>query len=396
MADRPRIPIAKPVFGAKEEELLLATLRSGWVTQGPRVEEFEAAFAASIGSAEAVAVSSGTAALFLSLKSQGIGRGDEVLVPSLTFIATVNAIVHCDATPVFVDVDPATYNIDADSVARALTPQTAAVIAVHQLGMPADLDALTAVTQPRGIPIIEDAACAVGSRYKGAPVGASGNLAAFSFHPRKVLVTGEGGMITLNDSSLARRLRRLRHQGMSVSDAERHRAQRVVIEQYDEIGFNFRMSDLHAALGLAQLAGLDRHLERRRAIAARYEQGLRHIADVQPPAAPDYADPNFQSYIVRVNGAGCDERDRLMDAMLSRGVVTRRGLMASHAEPCYRGAKTEGALPHTETAARETLLLPMYVELTEDDQDRVLQVLDESLEAGFQTTANRNSKGSRR
>jgi perosamine synthetase len=370
-----RIPVAKPSFDEEEERLVCDALRSGWVTQGPRVEEFERRLAGAVGAAEAVAVSSGTAALFLSLHALGIGPGAEVIVPSLSFIASANAIVHCGATPVFVDVDPRTYNIDPSEVAAAITPRTRAVLVVHQLGMPADLDRIEHIARPRDIRVIEDAACAIGSRFKGRPVGSSGNPVAFSFHPRKVLVTGEGGMITTNDADLAARLRRLRHQGMSVSDMERHRGDRVIIEEYPEIGYNYRLSDLHAALGLAQLTKLDRFLDRRRALAARYHTALRELESVEPPVTPDYAEPNFQSYIVRLRDADQSLRDRVLNEMQRRGVATRRGLMASHHEPCYRGARRSGSLPHTTAAAQQTMILPMYPDLTEDDQAYVMSAL---------------------
>ena len=374
---RRRIPVTRPAFDEREERRLVETLRSGWVTQGPRVVEFEERFAETVGSKEAVAVTSATTALFLTLHAMGIKPGDEVIVPSLSFIASANAIAHCGATPVFVDVDQRTYNIDPGEIAAALTPTTRAVMVVHQLGLPADLDAIREITEDLGVSLIEDAACAVGSCYKGRPIGSSGNPACFSFHPRKVLVTGEGGMITTRDAELAARLRRLRHQGMSVSDLERHAADRVIIEEYPEIGYNFRLSDLHAAVGLAQLEKLERFLERRRSLARRYGAELAAVDGVESPWVPDHAEPNFQSYIVRLTGFDAARRDRLLDAMQQRGVATRRGLMASHLEPCYRGARTVGSLRRTEQAAAQTVVLPIYNEMTDDEQDYVVQQLAE-------------------
>jgi perosamine synthetase len=371
--ERRVIPLAAPSFGAEEERALVETLRSGWVTQGPRVAEFERRFAERVGAREAVAVSSCTTALFLSLHVLGIGPGDEVVVPSLSFIASANAIVHCGGTPVFADVDPATLNLAPASVEEALSPRTRAILVVHQLGLPADLDPIEACARRVGVPIVEDAACAVGSRYRGRPVGGSGHLACFSFHPRKVLVTGEGGIITTSDPELAARLRRLRHQGMSVSDLERHRADRTSIESYEEIGYNFRLSDLHAAVGIVQLGRLDELLRRRRAIAARYGAALRQSAVVELPACPPWAEPNHQSYAVRLRGASRAERDAFLEAMRRRGVATRRGVMAAHLEPCYRGARVGGPLVHTEQAAAQTVCLPMYADLVERDQERVIE-----------------------
>jgi perosamine synthetase len=394
-----RVPLARPSFDEREEKAVAEVLRSGWVTQGPRVGAFEERFAETVGAAHAVAVSSATAALFLSLRALGVGPGDEVVVPSLSFIASANAVAHAGATPVFADVDPRTYDLDPAAVEAALGPATRAVLAVHQLGMPAELDALQRIADRSGVALVEDAACAVGSRYRGRPVGGSGNLACFSFHPRKVLVTGEGGMITTSDGDLAARLRRLRHQGMSVSDLERHRAERVVFERYDEIGYNFRLSDLHAALGLVQLEKLPQLLEHRRRLAARYARALSALPRLEAPFVPEHVEPNFQSYIVRLTGARCEERDALIQALQGRGVATRRGLMAIHREACYREdgpGRAGGPLPHTEAAADQTLVIPLYPELSDEEQDYVVAQLAEALASlgpGATVARERTAKG---
>ncbi len=382
-----RVPVTAPSFGAEEERLLLETLRSGWVTQGARVAAFEERFAAAVEAREAVAVSSCTAGLFLCLHASGIGPGDEVVVPALTFIATANAVVHAGATPVLADVDPRTYNLDPKAAEAAFSPRTRAVLLVHQLGMPADLPAFEALAAERGVLLLEDSACAVGSRLAGRPIGGSGHTGCFSFHPRKVLVTGEGGMITTADSELAARLRRLRHQGMSVSDLERHRADRVITERYPEIGYNFRMSDLQAAVGLAQLDKLDALVARRRALGARYDAALADVPGLVTPAVPESALPNFQSYIVRLSGADRAARDRVQDAMQRRGVATRRGLMAVHREEPYRHALRAGPLRHSEEADAQTLLLPLYADLSHEDQDYVVEQLREVLAAEPRTRA---------
>ncbi len=374
-----RVPLARPSFGEEEERLLCEALRSGWVTQGPRVAEFEERFAAAVGARKAVAVSSGTAALFLALHALGIGAGDEVIVPALTFIATTNSVVHTGAAPVLVDVDPRTYNLDPEQAAAAVTPRTRALLVVHQLGLPADLDALQKLADRHGLVVVEDSACAVGSRYKARPIGSSGNLNCFSFHPRKVLVTGEGGMITTDDAELAARLRRLRHQGMSVSDLERHRADRVIIEEYPEVGYNFRLSDLHAAVGLGQLAKLGNLVSKRRTLAARYNAAFADLESLVPPWVPADVEPNYQSYVVRLRGADRVFRNGVLDAMRARGVATRRGLMAVHTEPAYRGARTAGSLRHTEEADEQTIALPMYADLLNEDQDYVIRQLGELL-----------------
>jgi dTDP-4-amino-4,6-dideoxygalactose transaminase len=375
-----RVPLARPSFGREEEEALLAALRSGWVTQGPRVEEFEARFAEAVGAPHAVAVSSGTAALFLALHALALGAGDEVIAPALGFIATANAIVHAGATPVLVDVDPATCNVDPEAVAAAVTPRTRAILLVHQLGLPADLDALQASAERHGLVLVEDAACAVGARHRGRPIGGSGNACCFSFHPRKVLVTGEGGMLTTADARLAERLRRLRHQGMSVSDLERHRAERAIVESYAEIGYNFRLSDLHAAVGLAQLARLEALLAERRRLAARYDAAFAG-SRVLRPRAPAWAEANHQSYLVRLEGADAEARRRILERLHRRGIGARRGLMAIHLEPAYRDRPPRAPLPHTEAAAASTLVLPLFPGLAEDDQDYVVSELRAAVEA---------------
>lgn len=375
------IPLARPSFDADEERRIRKVLRSGWVTQGPRVAEFEERFAATVGADCAVATSSCTTALHLSLRALGLGPGDEVIAPAATYIATINSIVHAGATPVLVDVDPRTYNLDPSCLEAAISPRTRAVMVVHQLGLPADLDAIDAIATRHELLVVEDAACALGAHYRGRPVGSSGRLVCFSFHPRKVIVTGEGGMITTGDARQAARLRRLRHQGMSMTDFERHRADRVVTEVYDEIGYNFRMSDLHAAIGLAQLDKLERLLARRRRLAARYDAAFASDPRIDPPFVPDYAEASYQSYIVRFPALDARRRDALLDAMRQRGVATRRGLMAVHREPAHRGTTVRGSLENSEAVDDGTAVLPIHGELSDDDQDYVIEMLRASLDA---------------
>ena len=277
------IPVMRPWLGAEEAAAAAEAVSSGWVAQGPRVAEFEEAFASAIGAGYAVAVSSCTAALHLALLAAGIGPGDEVVVPSLSFIATANAARYVGAVPVFADVDEATQNLTPATVEPCLTPRTRAVILVDQAGVPADLDAMHDLCGPRGITVVEDAACAVGSVYRGRPVGAGANLATFSFHPRKLLTTGEGGMLVTPDLDVAARLRRLREHGMDLSAAARHASRQPVIEHYLELGFNFRMTDVQAAIGLVQLGKLDQLIARRRLLAQRYQQ----IAEGDP-GCPDH------------------------------------------------------------------------------------------------------------
>jgi len=357
---------------------VLEVLRSGWVSQGPRVAEFERAFAEYVGAAHAVAVSSCTTALHLALLVAGIEPGDEVLCPSLLFIATANAIVHAGGTPVFVDIDRNTYNLDASRIEDAITPRTKAILAVHQMGLPCALDEIRDIAIRRGLLVIEDAACAIGSEYKGDHIGQPHALmACFSFHPRKVLTTGEGGMITTSDEKLAARLRGLRQHAMTVSDLARHTSSQVVVESYDEVGFNYRMTDLQAAIGLMQLQRLEDMISRRRWLASRYTERLAECGWLIPPYEPTACRHNFQSYMVRLTDDAPVSRDQLMQELLSQGISTRRGVMAIHRERPYRNMEWDARLPETNRIADSTIILPLFHEMTEDEQDYVIDCVEQ-------------------
>lgn len=373
------VPFAKPHLTGREGQLVAEVIASGWVSQGPKVRAFEAAFAARVGAAEAVATTSCTTALQLALHVTGVGPGDEVVVPSLSFIATANAVWHCGATPVLADIDPDTYNLDPNAAERAITARTKAVMPVHQVGLPADMDRFLELGRRHGVAIVEDAACAVGALYDGRPIGSLGPLACFSLHPRKVITTGEGGMITLDDPAVADRLRKLRAHAMDVSDLARHAATDVVIEHYPERGFNARMTDMQAQLGLCQLEELDWILERRRALAERYSAALAHVPWLETPFEPDYAVRTWQSYCVRVGAHAPVGRTELMRRLLHDGIPTRRGVMAIHQETAYAGAAL--SLPHAEAAAREVLMLPLFPDMSEAQQDHVIGRLSAHLVA---------------
>jgi dTDP-4-amino-4,6-dideoxygalactose transaminase len=368
------IPVMRPWLGAEEAEAAAAAVSSGWVAQGPRVAEFEEAFASAIGISHAVAVSSCTTALHLALVAAGIGPGDEVVVPSLSFIATANAPRYVGATPVFADVNETTQNLTPATVEPRLTQRTRAVILVDQAGIPADLDAMRAICEPRGITVVEDAACAVGSVYRSRPVGAGANLAAFSFHPRKLLTTGEGGMLVTPDEDVAARLRRLREHGMDLSATARHASRQPVIERYTELGFNFRMTDIQAAIGLVQLSKLDRLIARRRALARRYQQLLSGIPGVRTITDPEYGTTNYQSFWVLLPDDFPASRDELLQRLAEAGVSARRGIMAAHLEPAYAD-RPHGPLPVTELLTARTLILPLFHDLTEPEQDIVVSVI---------------------
>ncbi|SDC92079.1 perosamine synthetase [Actinokineospora iranica] len=365
----------KPFLGEEEALAVAEAVRSGWVAQGPRVAAFEEAFAARVGAEHGVAVSSCTTALHLCLHLLGVGPGDEVVAPSLSFIATANAIRYCGATPVFADVDPVTGNLTGSTVAEVVTPRTKAVLVVHQGGVPADVHAIRIAAG--GVPVVEDAACAAGSTVYGRPVGAGALLAAWSFHPRKLLTTGEGGMVTTDDADWAARLRRLREHGMSMSAADRHAAGGAVVESYVEIAFNYRMTDIQAAMGLVQLRKLDGIVEQRRELAARYHEmlapmGLRAVTD------PAHGTTNYQSFWVALP-EGAPPLADVLSRLAGSGVSARRGIMAAHLEPAYAG-HPHGPLPATEDLARRSLILPLHHELTSADQRRVVGALAQAIE----------------
>ncbi|RKQ94100.1 perosamine synthetase [Solirubrobacter pauli] len=367
-----QVPFSKPFLRGHEGARVAETIATGWVSQGPRVREFETAFAERVGALDAVATTNCTTALQLALYVLGVGPGDEVIVPSLSFIATANSVWQNGATPVFADVDPRTYNIDPQAIEPLITSRTKAIMPVHQLGLPADMDPILALAERHGLAVVEDAACAIGAEYRGRRIGSLGPLACFSLHPRKVITTGEGGMIAVNDPAIAARLRTLRQHAMDVSDLARHGAKDVIIESYPERGWNHRMTDMQATLGLCQLEDLEFIRDERRRLADRYTAALAGIPSIEPPFDPDYADRTWQSYAVRLVD-GAPDRDTLMRLLLQDGVPTRRGVMAIHEEAAY--ADTQAVLPATEDVTRNTLMLPLFAGLTDAEQDHVIERL---------------------
>ena len=368
------IQFSRPWYGDEEARAAEAVIRSGWIVGGPELAAFEQETAARCGAAHGVGVSSWTTGAFLTLHALGIGPGDEVLVPSYTFIASVNVVAHCGAAPVFVDIDPLTWNLDPADLERKVTPRTRLALPVDQLGLPCDMDAIRETLAGRDVALLDDAACAIGSRNRGRPVGSLAPITVFSLHARKLVTTGEGGMIVTDDGDLAARLRRLRHQGMSLSDYERHSLSPTTYESYPEIGYNFRITDIQAAIGRAQLAKLDLMLARRRALAERYLEYLRDHALFRGPTVPPGMEPNWQSFQVAVREDAPISRDEVMQRLHAAGVPTRRGVMASHLEAPYR--HLDAVLPHTEREFAACFQLPMHPGLDDAQCTRVLEALE--------------------
>lgn len=370
------IPITRLALGDAEAEAAAAVVRSGWLMNGPRTEEFERLVAAYVGARHAIAVSSATTGLHLALIGAGVQPGDEVICPSFSFIATANAIRYVGATPVFVDIDPRTFNIDPDLIEAAITDRTTAIMPVSQIGLPADIPAVRAIAGRHGLKIVEDAAPSLGATISGARLGALSDITVFSFDARKILTTGEGGMITTDDTDAASRMRLLRAHAASVSTADRDRANKVVLETYPEVGFNYKITDIQSAIGVVQMGKVDEIVAERTRLGLRYNELLAGEDRIEVPFVPEGFGHVYQSYNVRLKTDRSQED--VMKAMMDLGVATRR-IFAIHNQPAFADNGPIPHLPHTDEAASRTMLLPMFVGLTDDEQDEVVAALAKCL-----------------
>jgi perosamine synthetase len=365
-----KIPIAKPFLGKEEANAAHRTILSGWVTQGPKVAEFEEKFAKYIGSKYAVAVSNCTTALHLSMIVAGIKEGDEVICPSMSYIATANCIMYVGAKPVFAEVNQ-NYNLDINDVEKKISSRTKAILLVHQMGMPADIEAFQKLCKEKNLVLIEDAACAIGSGYKGKKIGSHSDLVCFSFHPRKVITTGDGGMITTSRKDYNDRLKLIRQHAMSVNDRIRHESNKIIFEDHLEVGYNYRMTDIQASVGIEQLKKLDFIVEKRREIAKRYIDAFRNISSLNLPIEKDGYKSNFQSFCILLKENCPISRNDLMQILLEKGISSRRGIMTAHQETAYNFRTDE--LPTSENLRDNSIIIPLYHPMTEDQTSHVIK-----------------------
>jgi perosamine synthetase len=365
------IPIAKPYLDTSDAQNAYDTILTGWITQGPKVKEFEEKFAEYTGAKHAVALSNCTTALHLAMIVAEIGPEDEVICPSMSYIATANAIRYVGAKAVFAEVNEQ-YNLDIEDVRSKINARTKAILLVHQIGMPADIAAFKQLCVEHKLILIEDAACAIGSEYQGEKIGVHSDLVCFSFHPRKVITTGDGGMITTSREDFANRMRILRQHGMSVNDRVRHLSDKVIMEDHVELGYNYRMTDIQAAVGIKQLEKLDLIVTERRKIAEQYLQAFKNIDCIRLPKEENGYRTNWQSFSIYLKSNCPISRDELMQKMLDNKIATRRGIMTSHRETAYKEYCNGLVMPRSEDLADRSILLPLYYPMAQEDINTVI------------------------
>jgi dTDP-4-amino-4,6-dideoxygalactose transaminase len=387
MMNKKTIPIARPYFGEEEIKATAEVLSSGWIVQGPKVMEFERLIKGFQGCKHAIATTSATASLHLALIALKISQGDEVIVPAFTHPSTANVVRHVGAVPVFVDIKLPDFNIDASKIEKKITKNTKAIIPVHLFGFPADMDPIMEVAKQFKLKVVEDAACALGTVYKGRKVGVTGNCGAFSFHPRKSITTGEGGMVTTNDRETADRVRMLRSHGESLSDESRHKSDEVVYPDFELLGFNYRMTDVQAAIGVEQMKKLPYMLEERRRIAHRYNDLLSDLEKEEylllPPQREGFIH-SYQSYVILLRDKVKIERDKLSNELQKRGIATRKGTYHVPGIKCYRESVSlkKGNLSNSKKADERSLAIPLYVGMEEADVDYVIENLRHMIRKG--------------
>ncbi len=374
------IPITRPCFDERETRAVAEVLSSGWVVQGPKVREFERLFEDSQGCKHAVATTSATTALHLALVALGIEKDDEVIVPAFTHPATANVVRYVGARPVFVDIKLSSFNIDPFEIEGKVTPKTKAILPVHLFGLPADMDPIMDVAKNFRLNVIEDAACAHGAEYRGRKVGTVGDFGVFSFHPRKPITTGEGGMLTTNNEEIATLVRILRSHGESVSDEWRHKADEVIYPDYVMLGFNYRMTDIQAAIGVEQMKKLSHILEERRRLASRYNQLLFELQKEEYLVLPHPIEGfvhSYQSYVVLLDERNRGKRDRLSNELQKRGIATRKGTYHVPGTKYYQEAFgfKKGDFANSEAADERSLALPLYVGMEEEHVNYVVDNL---------------------
>lgn len=371
------IPISLPSMGQEEWEALKEPIFSGWITQGPKVKEFEKMFAEKHHVKHAFAVSNCTTALHLALVALGIKEGDEVLVPAFTWVSTANAVMYCNATPVFVDIDPVTFNIDTNKIKEKITDKTKAIIPVHLFGLCANIDAIKQVAPQ--LKIVEDGACAAGAALSGRPAGSLGDIGCFSFHPRKSVTTGEGGMLTTNDDKLAEKLDMLRNHGASVSEEQRHRGPKpYILPEFDMVGYNYRMTDLQGALGVVQLSKLEKFIEERDQWASYYNEQLKDIPWLRIPLYPNEYKHGWQSYVLFVDEAISPiKRNDLMELLQQKGISTRPGTHAVHMLGFYKYhfRLQPQDFPEAFAANEYSMSIPLHNRMVQEDYDYIIATL---------------------